>query len=345
MTEPKQSMPAHSPWRFCVAPMMQYTDRHFRMLARIMSVNARLYTEMVVCDALLYGDPERFLRHSSAEQPVALQLGGSEPKSLAEAARLGEAAGYCEINLNVGCPSDRVQSGKFGACLMAEPALVAECITAMQQAVSVPVTVKTRIGIDRSDSYDELLGFVATLDAAACKVLIIHARKAWLDGLSPRENREIPPLRYDVVHRLKADFPHLTIVINGGLDTLEHAAEVSRPLDGVMLGRAAYQNPYLLAGVDQAFFASDSPSEDRFTIFKRYCAYAKQELAAGTYLRHLAKPLHYLFQGQPGARQWRRYLSERCIPTSAGINELTAAVKCVERAGMAETTPNSNAAA
>lgn len=345
MIKPKQSTPAHSPWRFCVAPMMQYTDRHFRMLARILSVNARLYTEMVVCDALLYGDPDRFLRHSPAEQPVALQLGGSEPKSLARAAKLGEAAGYCEINLNVGCPSDRVQSGKFGACLMAEPALVAECVAAMQQAVSVPVTVKTRIGIDRSDSYDELLGFVATLDAAACKVLIVHARKAWLDGLSPRENREIPPLRYDVVQRLKADFPHLTIVINGGINTLEQAAEVGRPVDGVMLGRAAYQNPYLLAEVDQTFFASETPAQDRFTIFSRYCAYAEQELAAGTYLRHLAKPLHYLFQGQPGARQWRRYLSERCNPTSAGINELAGALKCVERAGVAEAAPNSNAAA
>lgn len=345
MVESAQSARSYSPWRFCVAPMMQYTDRHFRMLARIMSVNARLYTEMVVCDALLYGDPDRFLRHSCAEHPVALQLGGSEPESLARAARLGEAAGYCEINLNVGCPSDRVQSGKFGACLMAEPALVAACVEAMQQAISVPVTVKTRIGIDRSDSYDELLAFVSALDAAACKVLIVHARKAWLDGLSPRENREIPPLRYDIVHRLKADFPHLTIVINGGLDTLESAAEAARPVDGVMLGRAAYQNPYVLAGVDQAFFASAAPAPDRFTVFNRYCVYAERELAAGTYLRHLAKPLHYLFQGQPGARQWRRYLSERCNPTSAGIGELTGALKCVERACATETTPNSNAAA
>ncbi len=345
MIDPKQSATPHSPWQFCVAPMMQYTDRHFRMLARILSVNARLYTEMVVCDALIYGDAERFLRHSPAEHPVALQLGGSDPALLAQAAKLGEAAGYCEINLNVGCPSDRVQSGKFGACLMAEPALVAACVEAMQQAVDVPVTVKTRIGIDRSDSYDELLGFVATLDAAGCEVLIVHARKAWLDGLSPRENREIPPLRYDVVHRLKADFPHLTIVINGGLETLDNAAETGRPVDGVMLGRAAYENPFLLAGVDRAFFGSDSPPQDRFTVFNRYCAYAEQELAAGTYLRHLAKPLHYLFQGQPGARQWRRYLSERCNPTAAGIDELVGAVKCVERAGAVPTAPNSNAAA
>lgn len=345
MIDPKQSATTHSPWRFCVAPMMQYTDRHFRMLARILSVNARLYTEMVVSDALIYGDAERFLRHSPAEHPVALQLGGSDPALLAQAAKLGEAAGYCEINLNVGCPSDRVQSGKFGACLMAEPALVAACVEAMQQAVDVPVTVKTRIGIDRSDSYDELLGFVATLDGAGCNVLIVHARKAWLDGLSPRENREIPPLRYDVVHRLKADFPHLTIVINGGLETLGNAAEIGRPVDGVMLGRAAYQNPYLLAGVDRTFFGSDSPPQDRFAVFNRYCAYAEQELAAGTYLRHLAKPLHYLFQGQPGARQWRRYLSERCNPTAAGIDELVGAAKCVERAGAIPAVPNSNAAA
>jgi tRNA-dihydrouridine synthase A len=325
--------------------MMQYTDRHFRMLARIMSVNARLYTEMVVADALLYGDADRFLRHSSAEQPVALQLGGSDPESLARAAKLGEAEGYCEINLNIGCPSDRVQSGKFGACLMAEPALVAECIAAMQGAVDVPVTVKTRIGIDRSDSYDELLGFVATLDEAGCKVLIVHARKAWLDGLSPRENREIPPLRYDVVHQLKVDFPHLTIAINGGIETLEAAADVGQGVDGVMLGRAAYNNPFLLAGVDQAFFACASPALDRFTIFARYLEYAAQELAAGTYLRHLAKPLHYLFQGQPGARQWRRYLSESCNPTGAGIDTLAGAVKCVERAGAADSTPRSDAAA
>lgn len=344
MVDSTQSARKHSLWRFCVAPMMQYTDRHFRMLARIMSAKARLYTEMVVCDALLYGDPDRFLRHSPDEHPVALQLGGSEPASLERAAQLGEAAGYCEINLNVGCPSDRVQSGKFGACLMAEPALVADCVAAMQQAVSVPVTVKTRIGIDRSDSYDELLSFVDALDAAACKVLIVHARKAWLDGLSPRENREIPPLRYDVVHRLKVDFPHLTIVINGGLETLGKATDIGRPVDGVMLGRAAYQNPYLLAEVDRTFFGSDSPPQDRFAIFDRYCSYAEKELAAGTYLRHLAKPLHYLFQGQPGARQWRRYLSERCNPTSAGIDELAGALKCVERANVTAAA-NSNAAA
>lgn len=345
MPDPTSSGHDWSPWRFCVAPMMQYTDRHFRMLARTLSAQARLYTEMVVCDALLYGDPERFLRHTPAEHPVALQLGGSEPASLARAARLGADAGYCEINLNVGCPSDRVQSGKFGACLMAEPVLVAECVDAMQRAVSVPVTVKTRIGIDRSDSYDDLLSFVATLDAAACKVLIVHARKAWLDGLSPRENREIPPLRYDVVQRLKADFPHLTIVINGGLETLEQAADVGGSLDGVMLGRAAYHNPYLLAHVDRTLFADDAPIPDRFAVFHRYCAYAEQELAAGTYLRHLAKPLHYLFQGQPGARQWRRYLSERCNLTHAGIDELAGAIKCVERAGTAEPSPNSTAAA
>lgn len=345
MIEPTESAVAQSPWQFCVAPMMQYTDRHFRMLARILSVNARLYTEMVVADALLFGDAERFLRHSSAEQPVALQIGGSDPEALATAARLGEAAGYCEINLNVGCPSDRVQSGKFGACLMAEPALVAECIDAMRGAVDVPVTVKTRIGIDRSDSYDELLAFVATLDQAGCPVIIVHARKAWLDGLSPRENREIPPLRYDVVHALKVDFPHLTIVINGGINTLEAAADVGRGVDGVMLGRAAYNDPFLLAGVDRAFFDRTSPAPDRFQIFARYLDYAEQELAAGTYLRHLAKPLHYLFQGQPGARQWRRYLSERCNPTSAGIDELAGAIKCVERAGGTDAPTKSNAAA
>jgi len=328
---PAGDVAAHSQWRFCVAPMMQYTDRHFRYLARIMSREARLYTEMVVADALLHGDRDRFLRHSPDEHPVALQLGGCEPEALARAAVLGEAEGYCEINLNVGCPSDRVQSGKFGASLMAEPALVARCIEAMQQAVEVPVTVKTRIGIDRNDSYEELFRFVEALDRVGCTVLIVHARKAWLDGLSPRENREIPPLRYDVVRQVKRDFPHLTIVINGGIVDLSSTEDLLVDLDGVMIGRAAYHTPFLLSAVDRAVFGSNEPVLDRFDVFERYLGYAETELAAGTYLRHLAKPLHYLFQGEPGARQWRRHLSERCISPTAGIDALASARRCVER--------------
>lgn len=311
--------------------MMQYTDRHFRYLVRLMSREARLYTEMVVADALIHGDREAFLAHSIEEQPVALQIGGSDPEYLASAASMGAAAGYCEINLNVGCPSERVKSGRFGAALMAEPNLVADCVSAMREAVDIPVTVKTRIGIDRTDSYDALQDFVATLDTTGCRVLIVHARKAWLDGLSPRENREIPPLRYDVVHRLKQEFPHLTIVINGGISGLDQAAEQLELVDGVMLGRVAYNAMFLLNAVDGTLFNRPSRGLSRIDIFKSYLSYVERELEAGTYLRHLAKPLHYLFQGQPGARQWRRHLSERCTHSEAVLEDLSSALRHVER--------------
>jgi tRNA-dihydrouridine synthase A len=300
-----------------------------------MSQHARLYTEMVVCDALLMGEPERFLAHSEYEKPVALQLGGCDPDKLAKAARVGEQAGFCEINLNVGCPSARVKSGRFGASLMADPGLVAECLSAMQCAVDVPITIKTRIGIDRNDSYDELSAFVQAIDSSGCRVIIVHARKAWLEGLSPRENREIPPLRYDLVHQLKRDFPHMTIVVNGGITSLEQGNQHLRAVDGIMLGRAAYQTPYVLAAVDNTLFAStDTDLPDRIEIFRRYIEYAESEIKSGTYTRHLAKPLHYLFQGQPGARQWRRHLSERCADSNAGVDTLKSALRCVERAVM-----------
>jgi tRNA-dihydrouridine synthase A len=325
------SSPA-SPWRFCIAPMMQYTDRHFRVLARIMSAHARLYTEMVVCDALLHGDRDRFLRHAEFEAPVALQLGGCKPDELASAARLGRQAGFCEINFNVGCPSSRVKSGRFGASLMAEPELVADCVAAMQGAVDVPVTVKTRVGIDHRDSYDELVKFVQAITEAGCKAIIMHARKAWLEGMSPRENREIPPLRYDMVRRLKRDFPRVTVVMNGGIRSIEQADLHLDSVDGVMIGRAAYQTPYIIAAVDRALFASTTKQLDRIDVFRRYADYAETEIDSGTYLRHLAKPLHYLFQGQPGARQWRRHLSEHCAGSDAGIEALNAALHCVERA-------------
>lgn len=325
--------------------MMQYTDRHFRYLARLLSRRARLYTEMVVADAIVRGDSERFLRHSAAERPVALQLGGSEPSVLARAAALGEEAGYCEINLNVGCPSERVKSGRFGAALMAEPGLVADCVEAMRNAVRVPVTVKTRIGIDLNDSYEELLRFVAAIDCAGCGVVIVHARKAWLEGLSPRENREIPPLRHDVVHRLKQDFPHTTIVINGGIASLASARRHLRAVDGVMLGRAAYHTPFLLNEVDAELFAERCRNRDRFEIFSSYIEYTEAELATGTPARHLVKPLHYLFQGQPGARQWRRYLSEQCSAAGAGIDTFRRALDCVERVPLAERDVKRGAAA
>ena len=312
---------------------MQYTDRHFRYLARIMSRHARLYTEMVVCDALLLGNPERLLRHSAFEQPVALQLGGYDPYKLSQAAQLGEQAGYSEINLNVGCPSSRVKSGQFGASLMADPELVADCVRAMRAAVNIPVTVKTRVGINRDDSYDELQAFVGAIECSGCTVVIVHARKAWLDGLSPRENREIPPLRYDLVHRLKRDFQHMTVVINGGMGSIEEGVLHLGEVDGIMLGRASYQTPYVLAEVDHAMFSPSKPNQlDRFENFRRYMMYAETEVYAGTYVRHLAKPLHYLFQGQPGARQWRRHLSERCSSSNAKIESLKSALRCVERA-------------
>jgi tRNA-dihydrouridine synthase A len=321
------------PWRFCVAPMMQYTDRHFRYLARIMSAHARLYTEMVVCEALLHGDKERFLRHSKFETPVALQLGGSDPQKLSLAAKLGEQAGYCEINLNVGCPSDRVKSGRFGACLMATPQLVADCVAAMNSAVTVPVTVKTRIGIDRTDSYDELTTFVQAIENAGCEVVMVHARKAWLDGLSPRENREIPPLRYDIVRQLKDDFPNLTVVINGGINSLEDANSHLEMLDGVMIGRAAYNTPFLLASVDQMLFSSSKSRRlNRAAIFHAYLEYAAAEMDRGTAPRHIIKPLHYLYQGEPGARQWRRHLSEICARSDADAETLRRAIRLVERA-------------
>lgn len=323
----------YSPWRFCVAPMMQYTDRHFRYLARIMSRHARLYTEMVVCDVLLQGEPGRFLAHSEFERPVALQLGGCDPDKLSSAAKLGEQAGFSEINLNLGCPSARVKSGRFGAVLMADPRLVAECLAAMHSAVDIPVTIKTRVGIDQNDSYDELTTFVQAIDGAGSNVVIVHARKAWLDGFSPRENREIPPLRYDFVHQLKRDFPHLTIVVNGGLTSMTDGNKHLQHVDGVMLGRAAYQTPFMLAAVDNALFAPVAGAlPDRFDIFRRYIEYAETEIDAGTYTRHLAKPLHYLFQGQPGARQWRRHLSERCASSNADVEALQSALKWVERA-------------
>ena len=324
---------------------MQYTDRHYRYLARIMSTHARLYTEMVVCDALLRGDRERFLKHSEFEAPVALQLGGSNPARLAEAARLGQEAGFCEINLNVGCPSTRVQSGRFGASLMAEPLLVAECLSAMRDAVDVPVTVKTRIGIDARDSYDQLAAFVQTIEETGCSVVIVHARKAWLDGLSPRQNRAVPPLRYDLVRRLKRDFSKMTIVLNGGVHSLEAALGHLDSVDGVMIGRAAYHTPYLLSAVDIELFASTTSPLDRIEIFQRYMEYAEPEISSGIYARHLAKPLHYLYQGQSGARRWRRYLSERCSGSEAGAEVLRNAIRCVSRpsTGREPVTPNAAA--
>ncbi len=306
------NMPSPAPLsrRLSVAPMMDCTDRHARYLHRLISRCTLLYTEMVTAQALLRGDPEHLLAYSPAEHPLALQLGGSDPAQLARAARIGADFGYDEINLNVGCPSDRVQSGRFGACLMAEPALVGECVAAMQAAVAVPVTVKCRIGIDRTDRDEDLFEFVETVAAAGCRHFTVHARKAWLDGLSPRENREIPPLRHDTVYRLKRLRPELEIVINGGVTDLDQALTHLQHVDGVMIGRAAYHSPWLLAAADRRIFGAATPLPDRATVLAQYLDYMHRQLRAGTPITALTRPLLGLFQGQPGARAWRRSLSD-----------------------------------
>jgi tRNA-dihydrouridine synthase A len=301
---------APSPWRVCVAPMMDWTDRHCRVFHRQLSCRARLYTEMVTTGALIHGDVPRHLDFDAVEHPVALQLGGSEPADLAHAARLGARWGYDEINLNCGCPSERVQRGAFGACLMAEPALVADCIKAMQDAVSIPVTVKHRIGIDRTEDYGFVRDFVGTLHAAGCRVFIVHARNAWLKGLSPKENREIPPLRYAVVAQLKRDFADATVVLNGGLATLEACTDALAGVDGVMLGRAAYHDPYLLAEVDRRLFGEATPAPTRAEVVARMQPYLAAAIARGIPARHVLRHMLGLHHGQRGGRHWRRLLSD-----------------------------------
>ena len=301
--------PAPLSRRLSVAPMMDCTDRHTRRLHRLISRCTLLYTEMLTAQALLRGDPEYLLAYNPAEHPLALQLGGSDPAQLAQAARIGVDFGYDEINLNVGCPSDRVQSGRFGACLMAEPALVGNCVAAMQAAVAVPVTVKCRIGIDRSDRDEDLFEFVETVAAAGCRQFTVHARKAWLDGLSPRENREIPPLRYETVYRLKRLRPDLEIVINGGITDLHQALAQLEHVDGVMIGRAAYHSPWLLAEADRLLFGQTEAMPSRAAVLAAYLDYMQVQLTAGTPPSALTRPLLGLFQGQPGARAWRRDLS------------------------------------
>jgi tRNA-dihydrouridine synthase A len=323
---------------FSVAPMMEWTDRHCRFFLRQISSHCRLYSEMVTSAALLRGDFERLLAFHPAEHPLALQLGGSDPRELATAARFGEEQGYDEINLNLGCPSDRVRSGRFGACLMMEPEQVAECVTAMCAAVTVPVTVKTRIGVDDQDSYEGLAAFVERLASAGCRTFIVHARKAILKGLSPKENRSIPPLRYDVVYRLKNEFPWLTIVMNGGIMQLEQAAAQLVHVDGVMLGRAAYHNPYLLAGVDARFYADPHPVPDRTLIVERMLPYVEQELAAGTPLNAITRHMLGLFQGVPGARAWRRHLSEYAHRAGAGPEVILDALATAGAVGEDEET-------
>jgi tRNA-dihydrouridine synthase A len=325
-----------------VAPMMDWTDRHCRYLLRQISKHALLYTEMVTTGALLNGDRDRFLRHDSCEHPLALQLGGSEPRQLAECSRIGEDAGYDEINLNVGCPSDRVQSGRFGACLMAEPALVADCIMAMTQAVSVPVTVKTRIGIDDRDSYDELADFITCVQQAGCETFIIHARKAFLQGLSPKENRTVPPLNYAFAYRIKQQYPELCVVINGGITDLAAAERHLTTVDGVMLGRSAYHNPYILADVDRRLFQDTRPSPSREEVVLRMLPYIERELNQGSPLKHITRHMLGLFQGMPGARHWRRHLSQHGPRSGACIEVITQALDILAAYGNAPSTTSTD---
>lgn len=296
--------------RLCVAPMMSHTDRHFRRLLRLISRRVMLYTEMIPCGALLHGDSAARLRFDPAEHPLGIQLGGSVPAELRCCARMAEDAGFDEVNLNVGCPSVRVRSGRFGACLMAEPARVADCIAAMQSTVSIPVTVKTRVGIDDHDDYRFLADFVATVAAAACRTFVIHARKAWLAGMNPRQNRCVPPLRHEFVHRLKRDFPALEIVLNGGIDDLDCASRHLRWVDGVMIGRAICSNPYLLAAADRCIFGGVHSWPSRETVFRSYLVYARRQLALGVGLPRLMRPASGMFFGQPGGRAFRRHLSQ-----------------------------------
>ena len=307
-------------WRFCAAPMLDWSDRHARFFQRLISRHARLYSEMVTTGALLHGDRARHLDFHPAEHPLALQLGGSDPAQMAACARMGEDWGYDEININVGCPSDRVQNGRFGACLMAEPDLVAACVAAMKAVVRVPVTVKTRLGIDNRDSYEELRAFTAAVAAAGADALIVHARKAWLKGLSPKENREVPPLRPEWVLRLKADFPTLPMVINGGILDLDQARGFLDRLEGVMIGRGIYQNPWLLARVDRDLFGDPRPLPDRHQVLAELIPYLEARMAAGVPLQAMTRHILDLFQGQPGAKRWRRTLSENVHRPGAGAD-------------------------
>lgn len=312
-----------------IAPMMGYTDRHARYFLRLISRHVLLYTEMVTTGAVLHGDRKKLLRFDADELPLAIQLGGSNPAELRECSRIAEDAGFSEINLNVGCPSDRVQSGRIGACLMAEPGLVAESIAVMQSAVDIPVTVKCRIGIDDMESYEAFNTFIETVAGSGCETFIVHARKAWLQGLSPKQNREIPPLKYDYVYRLKQQHPQLNIIINGGIKTLDHVAEHLQRVDGVMLGREAYHNPYLLAQVDRLFFGGNGAERSRSEIIDEFSAYVERQLMSGERLHAITRHLHGLYKHTRGSNAWKRYLSMHAHKANAGIEVLTAAREAV----------------
>ncbi|WP_372965626.1 tRNA dihydrouridine(20/20a) synthase DusA [Marinobacter sp.] len=316
--------------RFCIAPMMDWTTPHFRYLARILSRRALLYTEMVTTGALIHGDTQRFLRHDTSEYPLALQLGGSNANELAECAKLAQQFGFNEVNLNVGCPSDRVQNNLIGACLMEHPDKVAEGVAAMIEATDIPVTVKHRIGINGRESWEELCEFIEKVSASGCRTFIVHARIAILEGLSPKENRDIPPLKYDWVYRLKQTYPHLEIIINGGIKTISECHDHLRHTDGVMLGREAYHNPWLLTEVDTEFFGEPAPVTSRHEALQQMFPFIQQELDRGVYLTHITRHIMGLFLGMPGGRQFRRHLSENANKPGAGLEVIEQALAKVQ---------------
>ncbi len=319
--------------RFSVAPMMDWTDRHCRAFHRVLAPGALLYTEMVHAQAILHGDRERLLGFDQSEHPVALQLGGSDPDHLAQAAEVGEEWGYDEVNLNVGCPSDRVQAGRFGACLMKEPSLVAECIAAMIAMVKIPVTVKCRLGVDEQEDYDAFVQFVDTVEKAGCRDFIVHARKAWLSGLSPKENREIPPLRYDWVHRLKLDRPALRVSLNGGLSTPEASIEQLKHVDAVMIGRMAYHEPYRLHLLDCVL--SGREPRTREALLREYLPYVQRHLDKGLALKHITRHILGLFHARPGGRAYRQLLSEGAPRSDAGLGLLEKAIAATQSSDQA----------
>lgn len=313
----------------CLAPMLDRTDRHFRYLLRLISKHTVLFTEMITAQALLRGDRHYLLDFHSSEHPLVFQLGGSDPALLAQCAKIVEDAGYDEINLNIGCPSDRVQKGRFGACLMKEPALVADCIIAMQNNVRVPVSVKARLGVDDFDGYEHVAEFVATVSATGCNVFYMHARKAWLNGLSPKQNRNVPPLKYEMVTQLTTDFPDLEFIINGGITSIDEIQNHLANVNGVMLGRQLYENPYILNTVDQLFYNDPGKQHSRQQILEQYMDYASQQLECGVSLHTLIRHILGLFHGQPGARHWRRTLTENSRAGLGDINTMRQAMQAV----------------
>ncbi len=326
ITPPSQTISDRQTYPLSIAPMMDRTDRHYRYFMRQITRRTLLYTEMVTSAAIKHGDQDYLLGFSPAEHPIALQVGGDNPQDLAECARLAESMGYDEINLNVGCPSDRVQSGHFGACLMKTPDRVAACIEAMTAATNIPVSVKHRIGVDDLDRYEDMQNFVRILSEAGCQRFSVHARKAWLQGLSPKDNREVPPLRYADVHRLKQEFPHLFIEINGGFTTLAQAHEQLQHVDAVMIGRAAYDNPYLFANCDRQFFGDESPIRSRVEVAEAMIPYIDQWTAKGLRLHKITRHMLQLFHGQSGSRIWKRIITEKSCLAGAGSEVIREAI-------------------